>query len=242
MRREHTPTGPMLSTLPALLGFRLASEAMNIPANVRLKARSDNQAAATIIGCQPYQVPRLASVGLLSYLNPESKFAVKYCSTVSLLRLTADPKWQLNATNFLNGGGANQVDYTASVQGKKRARGLARDDVKPGAPAGTGQWMVEAMLASMAFDHTAGTFLPANVDDAAVANVLGFRKHDLPPLRRAGTLKCLNAESRRARKLHSREYILGLVSNEAWLAEATMVINQHWAEKNARKSHRGAAI
>ena len=242
MRRGHSPTGPMLSSLPVLLGSCLASEAMNIPANVRLKARSDNQAAATIIGCQPYQVPRLASVGLLFYLNPESKFAVKYCSTVALLRLTADPKWQLNATTVLNGGEVRQFNWPGSVQAKKRPRGLARDDVKPDAPAGTGQWMVEAMLASMAFDHTTGTFLSANVDDAAVANVLGFRKHDLPPLRKAGTLKCLNAESRRARKLHSREYILGLVSNEAWLAEATIVINQHWAEKNARKSHGAAAI
>ena len=71
---------------------------MTIPTHVRYSARSDNQTAAQIIGCQTYEVRRLAAAGLVEYLNPDQRSAVKYCATVSLFRLTSDSKWQLRAT------------------------------------------------------------------------------------------------------------------------------------------------
>lgn len=215
---------------------------MTIPIHVRYSARSDNQAASLIIGCQPYEVPRLASVGLVSYLNPDCRFAVKYCATVALLRLTSDPKWQLIATTFLKGGDWSALTSPGTFSTKKRARGLAREETKPEATIGGGQWMIDAMLASMAFDRSRGMFLSATIGDEEVARILGFRKHDLPPLRRAKVLACLNPENGRACKMHSRDEILRLVADEEWLAKATITINQHWKAKNARKSKGRARI
>ena len=199
-------------------------------------ARSDSRTAAEIVGCQTWQIPKLVSSGVLSPLNPKCPNAVKWFLTSDLLRRTAEPKWQLDATAVLTGESSIRRPYRPTKTGSARQRGLARASSRENSSPVSAERMIEGMLASMALDPTTGKFLPALLNDDQVARILGFHKHDMAPLRRAGILECINPRERRPRKMHSREYILGLVTNESKMAQATIEMVDHWQRKNANKS------
>ena len=215
---------------------------MTHPTCLRYTARSDNQGLALIFGCRPDQVVTLVDADLYPYLNPDAPFAVKWGSTARAFHCVADPKWVLAATRVLAGQNAKPLAASPPNASPSRSRGHSSHRHVDHSGAVTAQWMIDSMIASMLVDKASGSFLPAMLDDTQVAQILGFRKHDLPPLRRENVLECLNGKDRRARKLHCREYIISRVTEEAWLARATLATIHHWRAKNARKSHGRAAI
>lgn len=201
-------------------------------------ARSDNQMVARLVGCHHSKVGLLVKAEQLDYLNGDVPGAVKYCATIDVLERTAEPKWQVHATKVLAGQEIGPADLRGQFR-KPRARGLQ------GQPdPSTGPSLIREAVRKEFIDALKsgpdGTPIPALLRDPAVARILGFRLHDLAPLRRFGLLKADNHGLRSAKKLHSREYILGLALDLTWLEAATRAINAYWKDKNSRKGSSGA--
>lgn len=198
------------------------------------QARGDNQTVAAIVGCHPSKIPILVRLGLLAYLNAQVDCAVKYLAIIDVLRRIAEPKWQIRATQAINGAEPTTADGV-DAQPKKRTRGIT-DSMAPDQTAQmAADTLVRQFVKSMLIGPD-GQPIPALLPDKHVARILGFRLHDLAPLRRAGVLECMNGSLKRAKKLHSREYILERAVDVAWLERATLAVNAYWRIKNARKS------
>ncbi len=198
------------------------------------QARCDNQTVAKLVGCHPAKVPLLVRTGLLAYLNPEGTGTVKYCATMDVLRRTADPKWQVRATQALAGTLTTDGTHRVSVS-RKRQRGLSHPDEPSSTAAMTADFLVRQFQESLLVAPN-GEPIPAMVPDAVAARLLGFPLHALPVLRRVGLLECLNPSQRNYRKLHSREYLLEQAVNVKWLADATIAMEKHWKAKNHHRS------
>lgn len=78
--------------------------------------------------------------------------------------------------------------------------------------------------------------LPARLNSEEAANFLGFKSHDIPVLMRAGLLKPLGRPMPNSDKYFATVTLNELRQDVQWLSKATMVVGQHWKEKNARKS------
>lgn len=205
--------------------------------NNNYRARSDNQTTAQIVGCHPSKVRLLVLAGLLEYLNGDLPGVVKYCATLDVLERTSLPKWQVAATKVLAGLNLDSDELRAFAR-KPRTRGLQVPTGSPTDQSLTGE-AVRAKFLDGLTTAPDGSPISALLGDSEVARILGFRLHDLPPLRRLGILRADNQRLHSAKKLHSREYILGLALDVAWLGTATRAINGFWREKNGRKGNHG---
>ena len=77
--------------------------------------------------------------------------------------------------------------------------------------------------------------LPACVTVEQVARVLGFARHAIPVLVRAGLLKPVGSVRGNAVKYFARDILLARSRDESWLAEAVEAIRTHWRTKNQRR-------
>ena len=77
--------------------------------------------------------------------------------------------------------------------------------------------------------------LPARIDAARIARVLGFADHDIPILMKAGLLKPLGKPVPNSIKWFSSMEAVRLARDVAWLDSATKRISQTWAQKNANR-------
>ena len=78
--------------------------------------------------------------------------------------------------------------------------------------------------------------LPARLNVAQTAAYLGFKPHDIPILVARGLLKPLGRPPQNSEKYFARTKLVEAENNEDWLSRATVVLAQHWKNKNARKS------
>jgi hypothetical protein len=79
--------------------------------------------------------------------------------------------------------------------------------------------------------------LPARLNTEEAANFLGFKSHDMPVLMKAGLLKPLGRPMPNSDKYFATVTLNELRQDVQWLSKATMVVSQHWKEKNARKAN-----
>lgn len=81
--------------------------------------------------------------------------------------------------------------------------------------------------------------LPARLNVAQTAVVLGFQTHDIPVLIAGKLLAPLGKPVANAPKYFAAVQIAALSQNEAWLERATKSIADRWRSKNSRalKSH-----
>ena len=208
--------------------------------NPRYQARCDNQSVATMVGCHHSKVSVLVGYGLLDCLNQHIEGVVKYYATIDVLRRTADPKWQVRATQALSGT-ADGIDAPMHHESKKRSRGLSESVASCAVSDITTQHIVAQFTEALKLGPD-NLPIPALLGDPLVARVLGFRLHDLSTLRREGFLLALNKGRKSAKKLHSREYILELAVDVQWLARATLAMNAYWRYKNGQKGNGGGFL
>jgi hypothetical protein len=79
--------------------------------------------------------------------------------------------------------------------------------------------------------------LPARLSSEEAANFLGFKSHDIPLLTKAGLLKPLGRPMPNSDKYFATVTLNELRQDVQWLSKATIVVSQHWKEKNARKGN-----
>ena len=79
--------------------------------------------------------------------------------------------------------------------------------------------------------------LPARLNTEEAANFLGFKSHDMPMLMKAGLLKPLGRPMPNSDKYFATVTLNELRQDVQWLSKATVVVSQHWKEKNARKTN-----
>ena len=81
--------------------------------------------------------------------------------------------------------------------------------------------------------------LPARLDAAQTAALLGFQPHDIPVLTRLGLLKPLGRPAPNSTRYFAATYIEGLREDTEWLDKATRAIGRHWQQKNMTvRTHR----
>jgi hypothetical protein len=85
-------------------------------------------------------------------------------------------------------------------------------------------------------DSKLGVQLPARLDAAQTAEILGVEPHDIPILVANGLLKPLGKPAQNARKYFARVEILMLADDAIFLNRATGVLYRHWQERNAKRS------
>ena len=78
--------------------------------------------------------------------------------------------------------------------------------------------------------------LPGRLSTWQTATLLGMDKTHLPVLMAARLLKPLGNPPANAPKYFARDCVLGLASNERWLARASNALVDHWATRNKRKT------
>lgn len=78
--------------------------------------------------------------------------------------------------------------------------------------------------------------IPARLDAAQTARLLGFAEHDIPALVAARLLKPLGKPMPNAMKHFAACDIESFTQNPKWLDAATQCIYDHWKRKNARKT------
>jgi hypothetical protein len=79
--------------------------------------------------------------------------------------------------------------------------------------------------------------LPARLSGEEAANFLGFKSHDIPLLTKAGLLKPLGRPMPNSDKYFATVTLNELRQDVQWLSKATIIVSQHWKDKNARKSN-----
>ncbi len=84
--------------------------------------------------------------------------------------------------------------------------------------------------------------LPGRVDSSIAAELLGFCEHDIRFLVRGKMLKPLGNPAPYCVKYFSTHVIEALARDEAWLARATKIVNEHWHNANQRKRARPATL
>ena len=77
--------------------------------------------------------------------------------------------------------------------------------------------------------------IPARLDAAQVARLLGFAEHDIPVLVSAKILKPLGKPIQSSTKHFATCIIEDLAQNPKWLGEATQIIYDYWKSKNAKQ-------
>jgi hypothetical protein len=76
------------------------------------------------------------------------------------------------------------------------------------------------------------TRLPARLDAAQVAAILGFAEHDMPVLVRGKLLKPLGSPAPNAHKYFATVEIVEHAEDRDWLDKATRAVSKHWQSKN----------
>ena len=77
--------------------------------------------------------------------------------------------------------------------------------------------------------------LPARLNTAEVAVVLGFQEHDIPVLVAARLLTPLGKPAQNAPKYFATVQVLACADDCEWLSTATKAIARHWLRKNNSK-------
>ncbi len=77
--------------------------------------------------------------------------------------------------------------------------------------------------------------LPARLNVAETAVLLGLREHDIAPLVAAKLLLPLGKPAQNAPKYFAAVEVLARADNPSWLSDATKSLAKHWLSKNSRK-------
>ena len=80
------------------------------------------------------------------------------------------------------------------------------------------------------------TRLPAYLNEAQTAALLGLKRDHIPILAAYGFLKPMGEPAPNGEKLYARVRVLKNAENEEWLSRAKAVLSDHWRKKNARKA------
>jgi hypothetical protein len=76
--------------------------------------------------------------------------------------------------------------------------------------------------------------LPARLDVAATAKLLGFAEHDIQVLMAGGKLTPLGDPAPNAPKWFAAVEVVQLATSREWLHKATKEITKHWKKKRGR--------
>ena len=77
--------------------------------------------------------------------------------------------------------------------------------------------------------------LPARLDAAATAKLLGFAEHDIPILMAAHKLTPLGDPAPNAPKWFAAVELIHLAGDSDWLHKATKEVSKYWRQKRARR-------
>jgi len=77
--------------------------------------------------------------------------------------------------------------------------------------------------------------LPARLDVAATAKLLGFAEHDIQIPMAAGKLTPLGDPAPNAPKWFAAVEVIGLATDRDWLHKATKDISKHWRSKREQR-------
>jgi hypothetical protein len=80
--------------------------------------------------------------------------------------------------------------------------------------------------------------LPARVDAAGSARILGFAEHDIPILQRFGKLTPLGDPAANAPKWFSAIELIRLAADHDWLSRASREVSRYWRNKRERGQQR----
>lgn len=89
----------------------------------------------------------------------------------------------------------------------------------------------QGVLATWAARH-----LPARLDVAATAKLLGFAEHDIPVLVASGRLAPLGDPAPNAPKWFCAVEVVQLATDREWLNRATKDISKHWRNKRVERT------
>lgn len=95
---------------------------------------------------------------------------------------------------------------------------------------------------NLAFTTWAGKNLPARLDVAMTARVLGFAEHDIQILMAARKLTPLGDPAQNAPKWFCAVEVLQLASDREWLHKATKEVSKYWRHKRERRSDHGGKV
>jgi hypothetical protein len=90
--------------------------------------------------------------------------------------------------------------------------------------------LTQTVLATWAARH-----LPARLDVAATAKLLGFAEHDIQVLMAAGRLTPLGDPAPNAPKWFAAVEVVQLATDRGWLHKATKDISRHWRSKREQR-------
>jgi hypothetical protein len=82
--------------------------------------------------------------------------------------------------------------------------------------------------------------LPARLNTAVTATLLGFQEHDIGPLVSAKLLKPLGKPAPNAPKYFAASEVVQHCDDVEWLTKATVALAKYWQHKNAGKKHSGS--
>ena len=81
--------------------------------------------------------------------------------------------------------------------------------------------------------------LPARLDVAATAKLLGFAEHDIQILMAVGKLTPLGDPAANAPKWFAAVEMIRLAADQEWLHKATKEISKYWRNKRERRQTHG---
>ena len=96
--------------------------------------------------------------------------------------------------------------------------------------------VIQAVMATWAAKD-----LPARLDAAETAKLLGFAEHDVQILMASGKLTPLGDPAPNAPKWFAAMEIIGLAADNDWLNRATKEVSKYWRHKRERQQNSGAA-
>jgi len=82
--------------------------------------------------------------------------------------------------------------------------------------------------------------LPARLDAASTASLLGFAEHDIQVLLRGGKLIALGDPAPNAPKWFAAIELIRLAADKDWLSRASREVNRYWRHKRQRYPKRRA--
>jgi hypothetical protein len=80
--------------------------------------------------------------------------------------------------------------------------------------------------------------LPARLDAASTAKLLGFAEHDIQVLLRGGKLTPLGDPAHNAPKWFAAIELIRLAADKDWLSRASREVNRYWRHKRERNVKR----
>jgi hypothetical protein len=78
--------------------------------------------------------------------------------------------------------------------------------------------------------------LPARLDVAATARLLGFAEHDIQVLLRTGKLTALGDPAPNAPKWFAAVEVIRLATDRDWLSRASREVSRYWRHKRERSA------